>query len=129
MQREMGRKKEVKKEKSSLNAIEQKMVSVLHSMNLSYKSQATINNYNVDFLIDDKYIIECYGDYWHCNPSRYSADYYNRGKKKTASEIWKRDEQRKRDLEKLGYKVLYFWEHEINNNIKDIKATLKRYIT
>jgi very-short-patch-repair endonuclease len=125
----MGRKKEVKKEKSSLNAIEQKMVSVLHSMNLSYKSQATINNYNVDFLIDDKYIIECYGDYWHCNPSRYSADYYNRGKKKTASEIWKRDEQRKRDLEKLGYKVLYFWEHEINNNIKDIKATLKRYIT
>ena len=125
----MGRKKEVKKEKSSLNAIEQKMVSVLHSMNLSYKSQATINNYNVDFLIDDKYIIECYGDYWHCNPSRYSADYYNRGKKKTASEIWKRDEQRKRDLEKLGYKVLYFWEHEINNNIKDIKATLKRYLT
>jgi very-short-patch-repair endonuclease len=125
----MGRKKEVKKEKSSLNAIEQKMVSVLHSMNLSYKSQATIDNYNVDFLIDDKYIIECYGDYWHCNPSRYSADYYNRGKKKTASEIWKRDEQRKRDLEKLGYKVLYFWEHEINNNIKDIKATLKRYIT
>jgi very-short-patch-repair endonuclease len=124
----MGRKKEIQKQKSSLNAIEQKMVNVLHSMNLSYKSQATIDNYNVDFLIDDKYIIECYGDYWHCNPSRYSADYYNRGKKKTASEIWKRDEQRKRDLEKLGYKVLYFWEHEINNNIKDIKATLKRYI-
>ena len=125
----MGRKKEVKKEKSSLNAIEQKMMSVLHSMNLSYESQATIDNYNVDFLIDGKYIIECYGDYWHCNPSRYAAEYYNRGKKKTAAEIWKRDEKRKRDLERLGYKVLYFWEHEINNNIKDIKAALKRYIT
>ena len=60
----MGRKKEVKKEKSALNAIEQKMMSVLHSMNFSYKSQATISNYNVDFLIDEKYIIECYGDYW-----------------------------------------------------------------
>ena len=129
MQREMSRKKEVKKEKSSLNAIEQKMMSVLHSMNLSYESQATINNYNVDFLIDEKYIIECYGDYWHCNPSRYAADYYNRGKKKTAAEIWKRDEKRKRELESMGYKVLYFWEHEINNNIKDIKAALKRYIT
>ena len=128
MQREMGRKKEVK-QKSSLNAIEQKMMSVLHSMNLSYESQATINNYNVDFLIDEKYIIECYGDYWHCNPSRYAADYYNRGKKKTAAEIWKRDEKRKRELESMGYKVLYFWEHEINNNIKDIKAALKRYIT
>ena len=128
MQREMGRKKEVKKKKSSLNAIEQKMMSVLHSMNLSYESQATINNYNVDFLIDEKYIIECYGDYWHCNPVRYAADYYNRGKKKTAAEIWKRDEKRKRELESMGYKVLYFWEHEINNNIKDIKATIKRYI-
>ena len=128
MQREMSRKKEVKKKKSSLNAIEQKMMSVLHSMNLSYESQATINNYNVDFLIDEKYIIECYGDYWHCNPVRYAADYYNRGKKKTAAEIWKRDEKRKRELESMGYKVLYFWEHEINNNIKDIKATLKRYI-
>ena len=124
----MSRKKEVKKKKSSLNAIEQKMMSVLHSMNLSYESQATINNYNVDFLIDEKYIIECYGDYWHCNPVRYAADYYNRGKKKTAAEIWKRDEKRKRELESMGYKVLYFWEHEINNNIKDIKATLKRYI-
>ena len=129
MQREMSRKKEVKKEKSSVNAIEQKMMSVLHSMNLSYESQATINNYTVDFLIDEKYIIECYGDYWHCNPSRYAADYYNRGKKKTAAEIWKRDEKRKRELESMGYKVLYFWEHEINNNIKDIKAALKRYIT
>jgi|LakMenE18May11ns_1017448.scaffolds.fasta_scaffold9531807_2 very-short-patch-repair endonuclease len=128
MQREMGRKKEVK-QKSSLNAIEQKMMSLLHSMNFSYKSQATIDNYNVDFLIDEKYIIECYGDYWHCNPARYAADYYNRGKKKTAAEIWKRDEKRKRELERLGYKVLYFWEHEINNNIKDIKAALKRYIT
>jgi len=105
------------------------MMSLLHSMNFSYKSQATIDNYNVDFLIDEKYIIECYGDYWHCNPARYAADYYNRGKKKTAAEIWKRDEKRKRELERLGYKVLYFWEHEINNNIKDIKAALKRYIT
>jgi very-short-patch-repair endonuclease len=128
MQREMGRKKEVKKNKSSLNAIEQSVMSLLHSMNLSYESQIRINNYTVDFLIDGKYIIECYGDYWHCNPSRYTADYYNRGKKKTAAEIWKRDEGRKRELEQLGYKVLYFWEHEINNNIKDIKAALKRYI-
>lgn len=125
----MGRKKEVYTQKCSLNAIEQKMMSVLHSMNFSYKSQEMINNYSVDFLIDNKYIIECYGDYWHCNPSRYAADYYNRGKKKTAAEIWKRDEKRKHELESMGYKVLYFWEHEINNNIKDIKATLKRYIT
>jgi len=123
----MSRKPQ-KETNCSLNAIEQKMMGLLTAMNLSYESQATIDNYNVDFLIDGKYIVECYGDYWHCNPSRYAADYYNRGKKKTAAEIWKRDEQRKRELESMGYKVLYFWEHEINNNIKDIKATLKRYL-
>jgi very-short-patch-repair endonuclease len=124
----MSRKPQ-KETNCSLNAIEQKMMGLLTAMNLSHESQATINNYTVDFLIDEKYIIECYGDYWHCNPAKYSAEYYNRGKKKTAAEIWKRDEQRKRELESMGYKVLYFWEHEINNNIKDIKATLKRYIT
>jgi very-short-patch-repair endonuclease len=121
-------RKNRKETSSSLNAIEQTVMSLLHSMNLSYESQIKINNYTVDFLIDGKYIIECYGDYWHCNPAKYTADYYNRGKKKTAAEIWKRDEGRKRELEQLGYKVLYFWEHEINNSIKDIKATLKRYI-
>jgi len=121
-------RKNRKETSSSLNAIEQTVMSLLHSMNLSYESQIKINNYTVDFLIDGKYIIECYGDYWHCNPAKYTADYYNRGKKKTAAEIWKRDEGRKRELEQLGYKVLYFWEHEINNNIKDIKAALKRYI-
>ena len=87
-------------------------------------------NKSVDIYVPSKkLIIECFGDYWHCNPSRYAADYYNRGKKKTAAEIWKRDEKRKRELESMGDKVLYFWEHEINNNIKDIKAALKRYIT
>jgi very-short-patch-repair endonuclease len=121
-------RKNRKETSSSLNAIEQKMMGLLNAMNLSYESQIRINNYTVDFLIDGKYIIECYGDYWHCNPAKYTADYYNRGKKKTAAEIWKRDEGRKRELEQLGYKVLYFWEHEINNSIKDIKATLKRYI-
>ena len=128
MPREMSRKKETQKV-SSLSAIEEKMTKILTSMNLPFTSQSMIDNYSVDFLVDGKYIIECYGDYWHCNPSKYAPDYYNRGKKKTAEEIWKRDETRKRELENMGYKVLYFWETEINNSIKDIKAALKRYIT
>ena len=123
----MGRKKS-KHTQSSLNEIERRMMTVLQSLNLSFKTHVQIGQYNVDFLVEGVYIIECYGDYWHCNPSRYPADYYNRGKKKTAREIWKRDEQRKRTFESMGYKVLYFWEHEINNNVKDIKAALRRYI-
>jgi len=33
---------------------------------------------SVDIYIpDENRIIECFGDYWHCNPNRYKKDYYN----------------------------------------------------
>lgn len=123
----MRRKKQAHK-KSPLNHIEQKMLNLLNSMGFSFSPQVTIGEYNVDFLVNKKYIIECYGDYWHCNPAKYAPDYYNRGKKKTAKDIWARDEKRKRIFEEQGYKVLYFWESEINNDIKNIRSVLLRYI-
>lgn len=123
----MGRKRR-RESKSSLNEIEQKMLNLLKSMKVSFKSHVDVGKYNVDFLVNDLYIVECYGDYWHCNPRRYNSNYFNKGKKKLAVDIWKRDEQRKKTLEKMGYKFFYFWENEINNDIKSIKAVLKRYI-
>lgn len=56
-------------------------------------------------------IIECFGDYWHCNPKKYKEDYYNKRVKKTAKEIWMADEERINVIEKLGYKVKIIWEN------------------
>lgn len=114
--------------KSTLNHIETEVYNILKALNVPFKVQATVDRYNVDFLVDDKYIIECYGDFWHCNPAKYSPDYFNRGKKKTAKEIWQRDLYRKETFEQLGYKFIHLWESQINNNSKKVRTLLKRYL-
>lgn len=97
-------------------------------MDLDYKEQTSIGKYTVDFLVEDKYIIECYGDFWHCNPVKYSGSFYNRGVKKTAQQIWERDHKRKTELESMGYKFLCLWEMEINAPTKLISSKIKKFI-
>ena len=66
----------------------------------------------VDIYIPSiKKVIECHGDYWHCNPTKCSPDYYNRLVHLTAKEIWERDKQKKELLEKNGYVVEIIWEN------------------
>lgn len=125
----MARKKRFKSRKqSTLNKIETKIYNILNALNLSVKTNASIDKYSVDFLIENKYIIEVYGDFWHCNPKKYSAEYFNRGKRKTAQEIWQRDNCRKTLFESLGYTFISLWESDINTNIKSIRNKIKRMI-
>jgi very-short-patch-repair endonuclease len=121
----MSRRKNGKKV-SSLNTIETKVATILESLNVPFEQQVSIDRYTVDFLIDKKYIVECYGDFWHCNPHQYTSSYFNRGKKKTAEEIWKRDMKRKEQFEKMGYKFLCLWESDIRNNPKIVRSKIKK---
>ena len=125
----MSRKrKNEKKVTTTKNTIEHKVEQILQSMQVSYTPQASIDKYTVDFLVNEKYIVECYGDYWHCNPHQYTSSYFNKGKKKTAEEIWERDTQRKEQFEKMGYKFLCLWESEIRNNPKIVRSRIKKNI-
>jgi len=68
--------------------------------------------YVVDFLIPDlKTVIEVNGCYWHycvkCHPLQ--PDIYKAMDKQHA------DIQRKFNLERMGFKVIVIWEHDINN--------------
>jgi len=123
----MSRRKNGKKVSQS-NTIETKVATILESMNVPFEQQVTIDKYTVDFLVDKKYIVECYGDFWHCNPHQYTSSYFNRGKKKTAEEIWERDNQRKEQFQKMGYKFLCLWESDIRNNLKIIRSKIKKNI-
>lgn len=123
----MSRRKE-KKKVSKINTIEEKVASILSSLNVPYEQQVPIDKYTVDFLINQKYIVECYGDFWHCNPHQYTSSYFNKGKKKTAEEIWERDMQRKEHFEKLGYKFLCLWERDIRNSPNIIRSKIKKII-
>lgn len=117
-----------RKKRITLNKIEQTVHDILKKLNVKFKAQVEIDKYNVDFLVEDKYIVEVYGDFWHCNPQRYKSDYFNRGKKKTAKEIWDRDLSRRKKFEELGYSFLYLWEYDINNHIKKVRNKLKKYL-
>ena len=111
-----------------MNKIEQKVFDLLKNLRVKFQTQVEIDKYNVDFLVNDKYIIECYGDFWHCNPQKYSPNYFNKGKRKTAKEIWERDLERKKRFEELGYKFINLWECDIKENCKKIRSKLKRYL-
>lgn len=72
-------------------------------------------HYYYDFCYNDK-IIEFNGDYWHCNPAKYKADYFHKLKNMTAREIWAYDEYKRKIAEKINFKVLTIWESEYNEN-------------
>jgi len=72
-----------------------------------------------DILIPSLHkIIECHGDYWHCNPSMYAANYYNKRIHLTAQEIWNNDSQRLQILRDAGYDVEVVWEKDTAQYIK-----------
>lgn len=77
---------------------------------------------SVDIFIPSKNrIVECHGDYWHCNPLKFSPNYYNRMVHLTAQQVWDRDAEKKRLLEKAGYVVEVVWE----NTNKKFKHSVK----
>lgn len=121
----MARKKEIR---ACVNTIEEKVSTMLTQLYLPFETQVSVDKYTVDFLVDKKYIVECYGDFWHCNPQQYTSSYYNRGKKKTAEEIWNRDMERKKTFEQLGYKFLCLWETDIRSSPKIVQSKIKKHI-
>lgn len=55
------------------------------------------------------------GDYFHCNPKTYFADFYHSIRKMTAQEIWEYDKDTINRFKNLGFKVVTLWEKNINN--------------
>lgn len=126
-----NRKKRLRKErarKQSRTKIEEQIARLLDTMGVDYKQNNQIGQYNVDFLIDGKYVVECYGDYWHCNPQRYDGEYYNRGLKYKANQRWMKDERRLNELVMSGYPVLVLWENEINSCLKCCTQKIRKLI-
>ncbi len=83
--------------------IELKVESQLNELNIKYIKQKKLydgkRNYFVDFYIPSlKLVIECNGDYWHSLPNRIQ-----------------RDKDLKEYVEKSGHKIIFIWEHEIND--------------
>lgn len=61
-------------------------------------------------------IYEFFGDYWHANPDKYKATYYNQSVYKTAQEIRDRDANYFKLLRALGYNIKFVWENDYTKN-------------
>jgi hypothetical protein len=75
-------------------------------------------NVLVDIYIPEKKtVIEFYGDFWHCNPEKYTEDFFNNVLKMTAKEKWKYDSDRLKLLkQKYNVKIIVVWENHFRKN-------------
>ncbi|MEK6881287.1 MAG: NUMOD3 domain-containing DNA-binding protein [Nanoarchaeota archaeon] len=113
--------------------IEKKIQSFLKELNIEFFTHQYMkinHGYQCDIFIPSKnLIIECDGDFIHCNPIKYSSGFvrFPTGKKIiTAQEIWERDKLRTSELIEKGFKVLRLWEHEIRvMNVEDFENILQ----
>ena len=85
---------------------------------LCLKDQELNCFYKYDFCNKTKkIIIEFHGDYWHCNPAKFSKDYFNPTTQRYAYEQWGRDSRKKQIAEAEGYTVIIIWESDFNKNV------------
>tara|TARA_R110000822_G_scaffold204001_1_gene340848 strand:- start:169 stop:1221 length:1053 start_codon:yes stop_codon:yes gene_type:complete len=101
--------------------------------NISIVSQLTlfVNNkkqYVYDIAVNKK-IIEYNGDFWHCNPKKYSADYVNPRTKLKASEKWLLDQEKVKFAEDQGFEVLIIWESDFKKNKEEVLSKCIQYLT
>lgn len=109
---------------NSKTSIENKVSNILDKLSIKHERNVRVGRFIVDILIHPNLAIECNGNYWHCNPAIYSSDYYNKSLHMTSDEKWSKDLQKKDKLESGGYRVISFWESEINNNPDKIEMEI-----
>lgn len=82
----------------------------------------------VDVLVDDKTVIEVYGDFVHANPKNYPDDYVlrpNHNPDYIAKDRRAQDATVRAQLKRAGYKVIVVWHSDLKNNTE---AEVKRIL-
>lgn len=107
-------------------SIELKLQEALKELNIKFETHVPI--YGVpDIFIKPNICIFADGDYWHANPAKYKKDQIVHSNK-IAKDIWNKDRKIIETLERKGYKVLRFWEHEINNNLESCMSKVRKEV-
>jgi len=114
----------IKTGKVKRSLLEIRFETFLETLDIKFISSYYINTENYHFIFDfylpkDNILIEVDGDFWHCNPKTHSFPIC-----KTQEINVKNDQEKNKWAEENGYKLLRFWEDDINNNIKQVKQIL-----
>lgn len=92
----------------------------------SYYINTKENHFIYDFYLPKhKYLIEVDGDFWHCNPNTK----YALPECKTQDINIINDQIKNQWAKDNGFKLLRFWETDINNNPQQIIERLKKELT
>lgn len=109
------------KEKSQL---EYNFEKILDLLNIEYENQFRFEGYLFDFKIKEKNIlIEVDGDFFHCNPDVHGEPKYD-----IQENTINNDKNKNTIVETSEYKLLRFWENDINNNPDEVIKELKQHI-
>jgi hypothetical protein len=73
-------------------------------------------------------IIEFHGDYWHCNPKKYDANFIQKHSGNTAKEIWEHDFLKIKAATDRGFEVKIVWWSEYEENPDKIIEETKQWL-
>jgi G:T-mismatch repair DNA endonuclease (very short patch repair protein) len=113
--------------KSRGTRIEVQVSEILDALGLEYCQNVQIGRFNVDFIVGDA-IIECFGDFWHCNPATWTPDRYNGSLHMLAQDKWARDAARQRALEQKGFRFVALWESDIRSDPGTVESVLRELL-
>jgi very-short-patch-repair endonuclease len=109
-----------------VSKLEKEIKKFLKENNIKTVSQFPIGSFKYDFLIKEKnLLIEVNGDYWHCNPKKYSPEFFHLQIKKTAQDIWADDNNKTKIAKDNGYNIITIWESDYKENKEE---TIKQII-
>lgn len=100
--------------------------TLLNDMDIKYRNEESFIYYSIDnYLYEYNLIIEVMGDFWHCNPLKYTY--------KNMREIQKKripKDKAKRTYIRNNYhiEILYLWEKDICDNIELCRKLILEYV-
>jgi len=113
---EKVREKRLKQIFPRVSSIEKTLYYSLKQKNLEPKTQYPLKVTQIDIAFPEKKLaIYCDGDYWHANPRKYNLKDLNVAQSRNI----KNDEKNIKFLTENGWKILRFWEYDINNDLEN----------
>ncbi len=109
-----------------MNSLEAKLARRLNERAIRWQYEKRVElagraAYPDFYLVDYNAIIECYGDFWHANPSKYAAEDIL-FEDVTANDLWGKDCKKFEEFETLEIPAIAIWEDELEDvNIVDSK--------
>lgn len=96
------------------SSLERRVQKALIDLDEDFIKHQFLYGYNFDLMLRGKILIEVNGDFWHANPFLYKeTDILLDGL--SVNQIWTKDRKKIDRVHKEGYRVIVFWETELNS--------------